>query len=447
MADTDQLYKRADDAFQKHSWDYARDLFLQILALDPNNAKARKALHITIVRKFQAGGAPGWFKLKALSGKTWGLLKPTKDHKKRVDICQKHLNDDPNNANFRAHLADSLLALGHHDGAAAEGEMALEADGQNVSAAKTLVASLIHLNRSTEAEKLLNRLGGQMKADRELDRLRVQLAASQTIAKGFEDATGKEGFRKVMKDTGKAEDLEKAQHLIRTDDEIATAIEQLENEAAEDPTNSRICKKLGDLIFEKKKDFSTAQDWYKKASQLSPQDSVLRDRVDDCTLRIHDVGIEKAAKAKDPKLGELKVARLKFRIQSFERRVHDRPTDMGLRLELGKAYYDAGPALLDKAIGQFQQSVKDPKRKSNSHQYLGMAFQKKKMYDMADKQFEQSEAGVLSQELKLQIVYRRSLCAAEAGNLPKAAELGQRIMEVDISYKDISQLVEKWAAG
>ncbi len=66
---------------------------------------------------------------------------------------------------------------------------------------------------------------------------------------------------------------------------------------------------------------------------------------------------------------------------------------------------------------------------------------------MADKQFEASEAGVLSQELMLQIIYRRALCSAAAENLPKAIDLGKRIMEVDIGYKDISQLVDKWTKG
>jgi len=40
-AEVDALYKRADEAFQKHNYDYARDLFHQILLFKPDHEKAR----------------------------------------------------------------------------------------------------------------------------------------------------------------------------------------------------------------------------------------------------------------------------------------------------------------------------------------------------------------------------------------------------------------------
>jgi tetratricopeptide (TPR) repeat protein len=119
---------------------------------------------------------------------------------------------------------------------------------------------------------------------------------------------------------------------------------------------------------------------------------------------------------------------------------------MGLRYELGRAYYQAGPAFVDKAIAEFQQSVRDPKKKADSHLYLGMCFQRKKLYDMADKQYQLAEDGVLSHDRKLAILYNRMVCNAEAGKPAEAVELGKKILEVDISYKDVSQLVEKWQA-
>jgi len=262
---------------------------------------------------------------------------------------------------------------------------------------------------------------------------------------GFTDAGGgKDGFRKVIKDAGKAEDLERDHRLIQSEAELVAAVEKLEAEMAENPTDARIPKRIGDLFFDKKKDYAKARDWYKKASQLAPQDSVLRDKVDDCQIRQYDLQVDAATKANDPKLNEIKGVRLKFMIQSFERRVQDRPTDMGLRLELGKAYYKAGPSFTDKAIGEFQQSVKDPKKKADSHLYLGLSFQRKKMFDMADKQYALAEDGILSQDRRLDILYNRARCIKEAGKLPEAIEMGKKIMEIDISYKDISQLVEEW---
>jgi tetratricopeptide (TPR) repeat protein len=157
------------------------------------------------------------------------------------------------------------------------------------------------------------------------------------------------------------------------------------------------------------------------------------------------VKVDAAKKANDPQVKELLLGALKARIASFERRVQDRPTDMSLRYDLGLAYLSG--SLNDKAIGEFQQSVRDPKRKSLSQFNLGIAFQRKKMYDMAEKQYISAEADVVSQDYRLQIMYYRAKLAAEAGKIPAAIELGNKIIEIDISYKDIAQLVEKWGAG
>ena len=82
-----------------------------------------------------------------------------------------------------------------------------------------------------------------------------------------------------------------------------------------------------------------------------------------------------------------------------------------------------------------------------SHLFLGKAFQKKKMYDMADKQYVMAEQDVLSQEIKLDIMYHRAKLAAEAGKVPQAVEMGNKIIEIDINYKDIATLVEKWSGA
>src|SRR6185295_3372455 len=119
-AEIEALFKRADEAFQKHNYDYARDLFHQILVFKPDHEKTHEALRVTLIRKFQEQGATGRIKLIAMKGQIEVQLKATKDPQKRMEICQKFLNDDPTNAKIRAILAESLLILGHSNGAAAE---------------------------------------------------------------------------------------------------------------------------------------------------------------------------------------------------------------------------------------------------------------------------------------------------------------------------------------
>jgi tetratricopeptide (TPR) repeat protein len=443
-AEVEALYKRADEAFKKSNFDYAREMFRQIISKNPDHEKAHEGLKITLIKKFTTMGATSKIKLIAMKGQFEVQIKATKDPAKRIEACLNYLNDDPTNGKVRAILAEALLTLGHNNAAAAEAKMALQDDPGNIVGLKTMVQAFSTTGRVKEAQTALDRVASLVKDDRDLEKLRRDLAAQQTMAAGF-DAANKDGFRSALKNADQAEELQKRLKLVQTDADIAQLIEDLQAQMSEAPTDPKYPKNIGDLYFDKKKDYASARDWYKKASQLSPQDSVLKDMVDNADLKLMEVKVLAAQKANDPKLNDLRLAHLKAKIASYERRVQDRPTDMGLHYELGVAYL-AG-SMNDKAIAEFQQSMKDPKRKSQSHFNLGKAFQRKKMYDMADKQYVSAEADVISQDYRLDIMYHRAKLAHEAGKTPAAIELGNKIIEIDINYKDIAQLVEKWGSG
>lgn len=441
VEENDPLYKRAEDAFKKKNYDYARDLFQQLILVKPDSSKAREALRAVMVRKFQEQGATSKLKMMAVKGQFAAQVNTTKDPAKKIELCTRFLLDDPTNSKVRAQLAEILLSQGYTHGASVEAKMAYESDGANIPAAKTLVAAYKATGRVKEAQAILERVASMAKDDRDIEKLQRDLAAMQTMGAGFESA---KDFRDVMKNKQQAEELEKHTHLIQSDADFDLVVKNLLEEMGTNPTDWKNPKKLGDLYWEKKKDYATAQQYYKKAAQLAPQDSTLRDKVDDCQLRLLKIQIEGVDKTNEAKLKELKLAELKFRIASFERRVADRPTDMALRFDLGAAYFEG--SLTDKAIGEFQQAVKDPKRQADSLFYLGRAFQRKKMFDMAEKQFLQAADKTLSQDRKLLIMYYRMLCLKESGKKDQAVQFGQQIMEIDITYKDVAELVEKWQA-
>jgi tetratricopeptide (TPR) repeat protein len=449
MTDTTAIFKKGEEAFQKRNYDYARDLFLNIVTIEPDNEKARKSLFATCLQKNKETGGSGRIKLAIFQGKVSMELAAAKNNAaKKIEIAQKYLCDDPANSKVRTTLADALKSQGHWAGCAAESEIAVQTDPKNIPAAKMLVESLVHLDRVIDAQKLLDKIIHFASDDRDLMKLQRDLAAKMTMSKGFEDAAGKDGFRGALKDADNAAELERASHLVVTEADLASLVERMQAEMDASPTDPKFPRKIAELYFEKKKDYAEAREWYRRASKLAPQDSVLRDKVDDCSMRIFDGEIEEAVKSGDPKLPELKINRTKFMVQSYQRRVSDRPTDMGLRFELGKGFYMLGDN--DKSIAEFQQSVKDPKRKRESHIYLGMAFQKKRLFDMADTQYAKAEeegGGVLSQATLLSIWYNRALCNREAGKKAEAIAFGKKIMEQDISYRDISALVEKWTAN
>src|SRR5882762_4725495 len=131
-AEVESLYKRADESFRKHQYDYARDLFRQILSFKPDHEKAHEGLKVTLIRKFQEGGATSKFKLIAMKGSFEVQVKSTKDPVKRMEACLNYLNDDPTNGKVRALYAEALLSQGHYNGAAVEAKMALQDDPGNI---------------------------------------------------------------------------------------------------------------------------------------------------------------------------------------------------------------------------------------------------------------------------------------------------------------------------
>src|SRR6266850_2937823 len=140
MTDTNALFKRGEEAFQKRNYDYARDLFLNIVTLEPDNEKARESLYATCLHKNKETGGSGRIRGAIMQGKVNMELAAAKNNPaKKLDIAQKYLCDDPMNSKVRTVLAETLKGLGHWAGCAAEAKMAVNSDRKNIPAVKLLV--------------------------------------------------------------------------------------------------------------------------------------------------------------------------------------------------------------------------------------------------------------------------------------------------------------------
>src|SRR3974390_1248269 len=92
------LFTKGNDAMQRDNFDYAVDLFSQVLAKDPSVYECRKALRTAQVRK--AGGGSGFFKKMLSSAGSSPLLAKghmalSKDPAEALRIAEQILNSDP----------------------------------------------------------------------------------------------------------------------------------------------------------------------------------------------------------------------------------------------------------------------------------------------------------------------------------------------------------------
>lgn len=442
MADLKQLYKKAEEAFAKRNYDYARDIYLQIVTTSPDEAEARKLLRMTLRRKYQELGAPSKITQKIKLGMSSSHLAMQKDPKSRAETAQKYLIEDPENSSMRVHLAAALLDLGYKNAALAEAEIAADSNANSHEALKIMGRVYMELKKIPEATAALNRAHNLKPDDRDIDKLLKDLMANATMAKGFDEKN--QDYRQSLKNKDQAVELEKSSHLVKSDDDVKNHIAKLMEMHQAAPGDVKVILKLGEAYAEMRKDFKTAQDWYKKAVVAAPHDSALKDRVEDMDVRTYDAAIARLAET-DPKRKELLAAKLSYEIKAYERRMADRPTDMQVRFELARRYYAGGQ--IDKAISEFQNAVKDPKRKIESHIYMGLCFQRNKLYDLAEKNYRNAEEGAFNDKQKLQIWYNWGRCCEESGNGAHAIDLYTKIAEADYNYKDVAQRLERLKAA
>lgn len=441
--DIEKIYKWAEDAFQKRNYDYARDMCMQILAIDPDNADTRKLLWSTNKKKITELGAPSGLKLKMKQAKIFAQFMALRNSPaKAAEVAQSHLNEDVTNNKVRMKLAEFLHDANHVGGAITELQIAKENAPNDIPAMKLLGTYLKEMNMIGEAEEVLQRVIGLDPNDREADKMLRDIMALATVRKGMDTATS---YRDILKNKSNADELERSHHIFKTEDDIKDDIVDLERDIAAAPKDVKLLKRMGDIHFERKKDYLTAKKWYEKASALNSTDSTLKDLVDDSTIRLMEEEVAKLKAANSPGLSSATAKKTQFQIQSFRRRAADRPTDMAIHFSLGKWLY--GDNRIDEAVAEFQMSVKEPKCKVDSHLYLGLCFWRKKIHDIAITQFQKSlEAGIISTEKSMYIRYNMSLCYADAGNIEKALEEGKKIVEVDINFKDISKRVSEWSS-
>src|SRR5205807_2359498 len=141
----------------------------------------------------------------------------------------------------------------------------------------------------------------------------------------------------------------------------------------------------------------------------------------------------------------LEAARSKLvdaRLAEFGRRVKDHPTDLAERYKYGATLLMAGR--VDEAIGEFQKTVQDPRRKTDSLLRLAECFEKKQMLDLAAKQVQKAveDFPQLNSERAKEVTYRLAEIQERRGAKDDAKREFMRIYEIDISYRDVAARVQ-----
>ncbi len=445
-----KLVEKAQDAAQRRAWDAAIEFFHQALQYDPDQGDARLGLRKAEFEKYSAYYPSTLSRMFSTLGGRFAMFVAglTKKPDRKMEACEKVLLKDPKNIAVGLTLGAAAEAAGHKNAALAAYRGALLADADSVEALKGEGRALAALGKPREALLSYEKALKLSPRDQEAARMRKNLAAEVSIsATGIDRA---EHSRDVLRDKDETSRLEDQAKVVRGEDDILKSVQAIEDALKSSPNDPKLLTELGSR-YAALKDFDRAIDAYERAYKAQPTNFSLRERAGDLKIARYDRLVREAEQSGDEAATEaVKADRLKFHVEEYRERVREHPTDLVLHFHLGRSLYQVGD--LDGAIAEFQQTIRDPRRKIESLTMLGNCFIRKGMHDLAENQLRKAleEAPGMTDRTK-DILYSIGKLKEMQDKHSEALDEYKKIYEVDIHYRDVSArmdaLKKKLAGG
>jgi tetratricopeptide (TPR) repeat protein len=456
-AEIREYLNKAEDAFKKHNYDYAIELYTHALEIDGSINEIRHYLHIAKIKKMKENPPNVLTKgMKLAKGQTMALnarkLETQGKIKEAVKEYEKSLSADPMNAGTYCRMGDLFVELEDSEAAIMTFQEALLVDPDEVKALKELGRLLKEKEEFDKARQYYSHAQKLAPTDMDITQGLKDLSALQTIDKGGWQQ--QDTFRDKIADKDKAAELEIETRKTKSAEDVDYLINQTKKQLEAEPENVSLLFRLADN-YKTKKDWGEAIKTYNRILELKPENDVALKNIDDINIKKMEadlINLQEALK-KDPENEEVKAKiqdiENKKELIHFERvkdQVAKLPNDLALRFKYGLMLRQKG--MLNEAISQFQEVVKDPSRRLDALNMLGECFMKKKMFDIAITQFE--KAMNLNSDINNKtkaIIYNLGLAYEEMNKPDEAVKQFKKIYEVDISYKDVAKKIEEAYKG
>ena len=429
--------KKAEEAYRPRNYDFAIELYRQLIDLDPDLGEARGGLRQALRKRFES--KKGGRLLRAVSGAL--PLSRAKAMRKlgKHDACAKALEDylkgSPLDVEANLLLGMSLEDGEHFRSARAVYEFVAEIAPKNPEGLKRAGAMMY---RTGDHEKALEYYERALEADprdQEALKARKNLAAETALSR--RDVGGARHSRDLIKDKDQARGLERAQRMHLSEDELRVELERLEAAYAETPSDPDAMLAVAE-VHERLRDYEAAVDLVRRALQYRKDSFELLARAGDLEAKVYKRKIAKADKAGDADAASDLEAKLhEFQVADFRRRLEMRPGDATVRLALARHLGRTGD--FDAALVELQKCQSEPRVRDEALFEMGRCFQEKGILDLARKQFEQALDGAKRIDNRAkEILYHLGSIAETQGDREQARSFYIRIYEVDIGYRDVA---------
>jgi len=443
------FYQKALAALERNNLDYAIEMFMQSLALEPNFTKGRQYLRAAQMKRAESAGG---LKRMMVAAKAAPLLTKAKmavakNPAEAMSVAEQVLSEDPKNGQALQILAEAA---------------------ETAKYPETAVQTLEHYTklhpRDTKGLNWLGRLyGATEKWDlaREIYERLLQINPNDFDAQqGLKDATAHgamqtggweqaESYRDVIKDKEEAVALEQQARVVRAEDMLENLINENLAKLKKEPGNRVVQRELGKL-YGQKGDFDTALQYLETlfAAEAGADPSLEKEIADlkakRLNAKITDAKRQLATSPNDPALQkqvqDFETEHAQLQLVEAERLVERYPNDLMYRYELGALYMKTGN--VQGAIEQFQKSVGQPQRRVASLNYLGQCFQQMGLHDLAIDQYTKAiEELPMMDGVKKEISYNLGLAYEALGDHDKALGEYKKIAAVDFGFRDVRQKI------
>lgn len=445
------FYEKGTAALEKHNYDYAITMLMQVLAKEPGFFECRQALRAAQFKK--QGGGGGFFKKMIGTASSSPLVAKAQfalrnNPIEAMNVAEQILSSDPSNNSAHKILAEAAMAAGFIRTAVLSLELAVKQTPRDKELVMRLAEALAGAGQAARADSLLSELSRLHPNDQSVNQALKDLAARRTLSEGGYEALadGQGSYRDVLKNKEEAITLEQEKREIKSEDVAQRLLEEYEARLPHEPKNLRLVRSMAELCAEKKQ-FDRALEYYQRIIAIEgATDPSLEAAIEKTTLKKFEHGLESLDPA-DPGQAE-EIARIREEMQRFElteckKRADKYPTDLQIRFELGVLYFKSGK--YSEAIGELQKAQSNPHRRVASMNYLAQCFAARKMNDMAARKFQEAiKEKLIFDDEKKELIYNLGAVLDALGKKEEAIEQFKQIYEIDIGYKDVGARVDAY---
>jgi tetratricopeptide (TPR) repeat protein len=448
------LFTKGNDALSRENFDYAIDLFHQVLARSPEVFECRKAL-----RKAQQGkaGSGGGFFKKAWSSAssqpqvTKAQMSLRKDPTEAMAIAEQVLNSDPNNSGAHKIIVEAALALAMPQTAVLSLEILIKNNPKDKALAIQFANALADIGDVKRAERTLAEFARLQPDDPDVAQAHKNISARRTLSEGGYEkvAGGGASYRDLLKNETEAASLEQENRVQKTEDNAARLISEYETRLQTEPNNAKLLRSLAEL-YTQKKEFDRALGYYDRLKQSDAGADASLDRaIAETTARRfthQSEQLDPAAPDYAERTAQLSAEKLIYQVAECQQRVEKYPTDLAIRFEMGVLYFQTGK--IGEATAEFQKAQGNPHKRLAAMNYLAQCFAKRKMNDLAAKTLQNAiKEKIVFDDEKKDLIYNLGAVLEAMGKKEDAIEQFKLIYETDIGYRDVAAKVDAYYAG